>query len=281
MSNRDRDSFAALVQTGIERGMDVVEAWRAARDSRPSRDLALRRQQAIAAHQREVRRYERRRASLNTRLIGGTAVAGVAGSVGVIDVVAEIATSQAGVYGPSWIWLGAAVLGAVTALTARTGRRRLTPPPEFTAPAAPPPTLPRDAIGAAESARLVRLRVQLAEIVPALDRLQPAAAQELRRADLEAAPPLHALIERLDVLHRMRRELGPTAAGHAARVAAEEVRDRLDAGCRTYEQLLTASASLLAAPDVARSTAEVLTPAVQALQAYTHGLQRSAEAFGE
>ena len=281
MVYRDRDSFAALVQTGIERGLDVVEAWRAARDSRPSRDLAQRRQQAIAAHQREVRAYERRQSRLSARIVGGTAVAGVAGTVGVIDVIAEVTTAQAGVYGPSWIWLGGAIVGAVVAVTGRSARARLAPPPEFTVPAAPPPTLPRDAIGAAEAGRLIRLRVQLAELVPALERLQPDAAQELRRADLEAAPPLHALIERLDVLDRMRRELGPTKAGHAARVAAEDVRVRLDAGCVTYEQLLTASASLLAAPDVSRSTAAVLSPAVQALQAYTHGLQRSADAFGD
>lgn len=269
-----------MVQTGIERGLDVVEAWRAARASKPSRELAAARQRAIAAHDREVRRYERRRANLTTRTIGGTAVAGVAGTVGTIDVIAEVATSQAGVYGPSWIWLGAAVVGAITAITARRSARSLVPPPDFIAPIGPPPALRPDAIGADESSRLTRLRVQLAEIVPTLDALHPAAADDLRRADHEASPPLHALVVRLEVLDRMRRELQDTPAATAATTAAEQVRARLDAGCATYEMLLTASASLLAAPDVTRSTAEVLTPAIEALHAYTHGLQRSAETFG-
>ncbi len=269
-----------MVQAGIERGLDVVEAWRAARASKPSRALEAQRQQAIAAHTRDVRRYERRKAGLTTRTIGGTAVAGVAGTVGAIDVIAEVTTSQAGVYGPSWMWLGAAVIGAVTALTARRGARSLTPPPDFVAPIGPPPVLKPDAIGSAESARLIRLRVQLAGIVPTLDALHPQAAADLRHADTEASPPLHALIERLDLLDRMRRELGTSPAADAATTAAIQVRERLDAGCQTYEMLLTASASLLAAPDVTRSTTEVLTPAIEALQAYTHGLQRSAETYG-
>lgn len=280
MARPDRESFAAVVQAGIERGLDVVEAWRAARASKPSRALEAARQRAVVAHTREVRRYERRRATLTTRTIGGTAVAGVAGTVGTIDVIAEVATNQTAVYGPSWMWLGAAVIGAVTAFTARRRARSLTPPPAFVAPIGPPPTLRPDAIGAGESQRLIRLRVQLADIVATLDALHPAAAADLRQADIEASPPLHALIERLELLDRMRRELGNSPAADAATTAAMQVRERLHAGCQTYESLLTASASLLAAPDVSRSTAEVLTPAIEALQAYTHGLQRSAETFG-
>ena len=178
------------------------------------------------------------------------------------------------------MWLGAAAIGAVTAITARTSRTRITPPADFVPPVGPPPSLRPGAIGAAESVRLTRLRLQLADIVPTLDALHPAAAQDLRSADTEASPPLHALIVRLDVLDRMRQELGVCPAAQAATDAAHQVRARLEAGCRTYEALLTASASLLAAPDVSRSTDEVLTPAIEALHAYTHGLQRSAETFG-
>ena len=268
-----------MVAVGIERGLDVVDAWRAARSTRPQRALEAHRQKAVAAHAREVRRYERRKASLATRVIGGTAVAGVAGTVGAIDVITEVTTAQEGVYGPSWIWLGTAVLGAVTAFIARRSQRDLTPPADFTPPIGPPPTLRPDAIGSTEATRLIRLRVQLAEIVPALDVLHPTAAADLRRADQEASPPLHALSVRLDLLDRMRRDLGSSSAADAATTAAQQVRARLSAGCQTYEQLLTASASMLAAPDVTRSTVEVLTPAIEALHAYTHGLQRSAETF--
>ena len=35
---------------------------------------------------------------------------------------------------------------------------------------------------------------------------------------------------------------------------------------------------MLAAPDIARSTDEVLTPALEGLVAYTHGLQRASGA---
>lgn len=279
MGRSDRDAFAAVVQAGIERGLDVVEAWRSARTTKPSRALEAQRQQAIAAHAREVRRYKRRKARLTTRTIAGTAVAGVAGTVGAIDVIVEAATSQAAVYGPSWMWLGAAVIGAVSALTARRSAATLTQPPAFVAPVGAPPHLRADAIGAEEAARLTLLRVQLAGIVPTLDAVHPSAAADLRQADVEASPPLHALVERLELLDRMRRELDTSPAGSAATDAALQVRARLNDGCQTYERLLTASASLLAAPDVSRSTTEVLTPAIEALQAYTHGLERSAETF--
>lgn len=282
MGSADRDQFAALVQSGISRGLDVVDAWRIARNNRPSRqtrEWELQRQRAIATHERNVRKYERRSSRLRTQSITGTAVAGVAGTVGVIDVIAEAVTGQAGVYGPSWMWLGAAIIGAVSALTARRTSSQLATPPAMAALPGPPPNLPTDAIGASESAYLTRLRIQLATVLPQIESLQPAAAEELRVADSEAAPPLHSLIERLAVLDRMQRELEGTTAGQAARNAAVEVRDRLATGAATYEQLLSASAALLAAPDAARSTSEVLLPAIEALTAYAHGLQRSAETF--
>jgi hypothetical protein len=282
MGKSDREQFAALVQSGISRGLDVVDAWRVARDNRPSRqtrEWEMQRQRAIAAHDRSVRKFERRKSRLRTQSIAGTAVAGVAGTVGVIDVVSEAVTSQAGVYGPSWMWLGAAIIGAVSALTARRTSAQLPSPAAVAAIPGPPPPLPTDAIGAHEAAYLTRLRVQLSTVLPQIEYLQPAAAEELRAADAEAAPPLHSLIERLAALDRMQRELEGTTAGDSARRAAIEVRDRLATGASTYEQLLSASAALLAAPDSARSTSEVLLPAIEALTAYAHGLQRSADTY--
>ncbi len=69
-----------------------------------------------------------------------------------------------------------------------------------------------------------------------------------------------------------------TPAEAAATTASVEVRERLATGCTTYERLITASATMLAAPDIARSTDEVLTPALEGLVAYTHGLQRASGA---
>ena len=278
------EQFARLVQAGISRGLDVVEAWRVARQDRPPREIRLARaehERALAAHQRQIARYRRRRDRLATQSIAGTAVAGVAGTVGVIDVIAEVATAQVGVYGPSWMWLGAAVVGAVVALSSRRARARLAPADESRAPLTPPAALDPDAIGSAEAMRLGRLRTHLAQLVPALQRLHPDAAAELRRADAEAAPPLHALIDRLAILDRIRRDVPGTTAAEAACQAAEEVRARLATGCDTYERLLAASASLLAAPEAARGTDAILGPALQAMSAYAHGLQRSAEALGD
>ena len=279
MGNQDPEQFVAKVQAGITRGMDVVDAWRAARAQRPTqheRALAEQHRRAIASHEREVRAYQRRKGRARARTIGGTAVAGVAGTVGALDVVVEATTSQVGVYGPSWMWLAAAVAGGVTAWTARGAAKGLVPPAAFSPPALPPPRLNAQAIGALEADRLNTLRSQLSEILGPLERLEPPAAQELRRVDLEAAPPLHALIERLDVLDRMQRDIPNTPAAASARAAAEQVKQRLAIGCSTYETLLSAAAGLLAVPDMSRSTQEILAPAVQALTAYAHGLQQAA-----
>lgn len=275
----DPDQFARVVQASIARGMDVVEAWRQARAQRPTpqaRQLHAEHQRLATQARREVSRHRRRDQRLQAQVTAGTAVAGVAGTIGVIDVIAEAATSQAAVYGPSWIWIGTAVAGAVVAIVSRRARATMPPEPAFAVPPPPPAPVPRQAIGAEQAQRLTSLRLQLSQVIPAMARLHPGAAEELRRADAEAAWPLHGLVERLGVLDRIRREMPGTQAEAAATAAAVEVRDRLAAGCGTYERLLAASATLLAAPDIARSTDEVLVPALEGLTAYTHGLQRAA-----
>lgn len=284
MATREGDQFARVVQSSISKGMDVVEAWRRAKSDRPTpeeRQLRAEHDRAVAMHNREVSRYTRRERRLQTQVTAGTAVAGVAGTIGAIDVIAEAATSQTAVYGPSWMWVAAAVTGGVIAVASRRARKALPPPPRNDVPPPPPPALPDSAIGATESRRLAGLRSQLATLLPTMHRLHPDAADELRRADLEAAPALHFQIERLAVLHRIRVEMPGTTAEEAATVAAVEVRTRLTTGCETYEQLLAASATMLAAPDMSRGTGEILGPALNALSAYAHGLQRTAEALGQ
>jgi hypothetical protein len=121
------------------------------------------------------------------------------------------------------------------------------------------------------------VRVQIMNMAPSLEHLYPGAGDALRRADNEAAGPLTALAERLVVLDQLQRELpGTTAAVSAAR-SAELVRGRLADGCATYDELLAAAARLLAAPDATRSTAQILSPAVDAMLAYAHGLQKAAD----
>lgn len=284
---RDPEELARLVETGLARGLDLVDAFRSATARYPGgggpgvRSLERQHRKAVEQHRKAVKRYERTVSSLRTQATAGTAVAGVAGTVGAIDVVTEAVTSQAGVYGPSWMWLGGAVIGGVTAFAARRRLRETKPPAPLTLPLPPPAPLPPTARGAAESARLSALRVQLAQVVPAVARLHPGAAEELLRADSDAAPAMNALVERLAVLHRIEQDMPGSQPAVAAGAAGEEVRVRLASGVTTYERLLAASATLLAAPDPGRSADEVLGPAVDGLTAYAHGLTRSAQAFDQ
>jgi hypothetical protein len=275
----DRDQFARVVQAGISRGMDVVDAWRQARAQRPSaqaRALQIEHDRRLAEQQRALRRHQRRQRTLDNEVTGGVAVAGVAGTLGVLDIIIESTAATSGVYGPAWVWVALAAGGGVVAAVARRKRAQLPPPPRVDAIPSAPAAIPAHAIGAEQAQRLTSLRLQLAQVIPAIERLHPDAAADLRRADLEAAPQLHALVDRLVVLHGIRIEMAGTQAEAAATSAAVEVRERLTTGCATYERLIAASATMLAAPDIARGTDEVLAPALEGLTAYTHGLKRAA-----
>ena len=275
----DRDQFARVVQAGISRGMDVVDAWRQARAQRPSaqaRALQAEHDRRLAEQQRALRRHQRRQRTLDNEVTGGVAVAGIAGTLGVLDIIIESTAATAGVYGPAWMWVALAAGGGVVAAVARRKRAQLPPAPRVDAIPSAPAAIPAHAIGAEQAQRLTSLRLQLAQVIPAIERLHPDAAADLRRADLAAAPQLHALVDRLVVLHGIRIEMAGTQAEAAATSAAVEVRERLTTGCATYERLIAASATMLAAPDIARGTDEVLTPALEVLTAYTHGLKRAA-----
>ena len=275
----DRDQFARVVQAGISRGMDVVDAWRQARAQRPSaqaRALQAEHDRRLAEQQRALRRHQRRQRTLDNEVTGGVAVAGIAGTLGVLDIIIESTAATAGVYGPAWMWVALAAGGGVVAAVARRKRAQLPPAPRVDAIPSAPAAIPAHAIGAEQAQRLTSLRLQHAQVIPAIERLHPDAAADLRRADLEAAPQLHALVDRLVVLHGIRIEMAGTQAEAAATSAAVEVRERLTTGCATYERLIAASATMLAAPDIARGTDEVLTPALEGLTAYTHGLKRAA-----
>jgi uncharacterized membrane protein YdbT with pleckstrin-like domain len=259
--------------------MDVVDAWRQARAQRPSaqaRALQAEHDRRLAEQQRALRRHQRRQRTLDNEVTGGVAVAGVAGTLGVLDIVIESTTATAGVYGPAWVWVALAAGGGVVAAVARRKRAQLPPAPRVDSIPSAPTAIPAHAIGAEQAQRLTSLRLQLAQVIPAIERLHPDAAADLRRADLEAAPQLHALVDRLIVLHGIRIEMAGTQAEAAATSAAVEVRERLTTGCATYERLIAASATMLAAPDIARGTDEVLAPALEGLTAYTHGLKRAA-----
>ncbi len=275
---RDPAEIAALVEQRVEQGLDLVDSFLFAtgRGSHKSgRALANEHRKAVAQQEREQRAHAARRSSLRSQEVGGAIVTGVAGSVGVIDAITTAAGG--GIAGPAPLWFVAAGIGLIVAVRGRRRLRRMGPAPEAVALVAPPPRLRRGAIGAAEVARFSSVRVQIMTMAPSLDRLHPGAGDELRRADLEAAGPLTSLCERLAVLDDLQRELPGTTAAATAATSAGEVRDRLAAGCATYDDLLSAAAELLAAPDLGRRTSDVLDPAVTAMLAYAHGLRRASD----
>ena len=205
-------------------------------------------------------------------MTGGAVVAGVGGAIGVIDAAAPGWDTL-----PLWMWFGGAAIGLFVSVRARLRLRTIGPPPIVLDPVAPPPVLPRGAVGSGEVGHFTSVRVQIVTIAPQLDRLYPGSGAELRRADLEAAAPLTALCERLLVLDQMQRELPGTSAAASAATSAALVRSRLADGCTKYDELLAAAARLLSAPDMTRSTDAILGPAVDAMVAYAHGLSRAAD----
>jgi hypothetical protein len=274
-SRRDPAELAALIEQGMAKGLDVVDAFRAATGKGPhkqSKALEVEHRKALAANRKTVSTYTNRLHTLKSEMTGGAVVAGVGGAVGVIDAV-----SGGFMFGPAWMWLGGAAIGLVVSVRARLRLKHVGPPPIVLDPVAPPPVLPRGSVGSGEVTRFTSVRVQIVSIAPQLDRLYPGSGAELRRADLEAAAPLTALCERLLVLDQLQRELPGTSAATSAARSAELVRTRLADGCSTYDELLAAAARLLSAPDMTRSTAAILGPAVDAMLAYAHGLQRAAD----
>lgn len=281
MSGKRRDSadLTALIEQGISRGLDVVDAFMAvARTPGSTRALARDHRRALAVQQRILKRHERRILRWRRTFTSGVVLAGATGSIGVLDLALEAGGTQ-GAIGPWPLWFVLAGFGAAFAIRARMKLRRAVAP-DLPALGAPPPgLLPRQAIGANEVSRFVSVRMQLVHVAASVDVLNPAAGDELRRADAQAAGPLTALAERLALLHQLQVELPDSTVAEAARTSADVVRERLAAGCGMYEELLAAAARLLAAPDPGQNTGAILDPAVQAMIAYAHGLQRASETF--
>jgi hypothetical protein len=268
---RDPAELAALIEQRVSRGIDLVDSFLAVTGKGPrasSKALALEHHKAVAANRRDVARHRTRVSTLKTEVTGGAVVAGVGGSIGLIDALAGPPSSL-------WLWFGAAGVGLLVSVRARSRLRKVGPPPRELALVGPPPAIPRGAVGSAEITRFTSVRVQIMNMAPSLERLYPGAGDELRRADNEAAGPLTALAERLVVLDQLQRDLPGTSAAAQAEASAQIVRARLAEGCDTYDALLSAAARLLSEPDMGRSTEDVLGPAIRAMVAYAHGLQRA------
>ena len=242
----------------LARGADWAQV--VAQSFRPL-DQDMVREKAKQEQAKRLTRYARKRERLarRTAVLATSAVAFVA-----VDATAELNHSTTVVL---------AVAGGFSAFFAgRSFWRRRTMQAPVPVPL-PPPSLPPDAIGAPEAARLAHVRAQLGSMVESVSQLHPDAGRELKRADDEAGKSFGPLVERLQVLDRIRRQMPAGPAATSATESAQGIARRLDVGIDSYERLLASAATMLGSPDItAHGISDELQSAAQALTAYTHGL---------
>jgi len=255
----------------VEQGLDVAEAYSAAKGTgtKATREYG----KAMDKHAKAVRKHQDRVQEQRRAAVTLTAVSGAAAVLGIIDVAATTGGGDA-IPGPPWMWLLGSALAAVSAVRKRyAAAHAVAPEPPALASSYAASDIRRDAIGWAEAQGLDAVRRQLVAMVPAVAALHPDAGRELRSADDEAAPALAAQVTRLAVLDQVRRDLPGSQAAVAATDAAEQVRARLAEGVAVYDRLLAAASTMLASPDLGRSSIDVLGPASDALTAYAAGLR--------
>ena len=252
----------------VEQGLDVAEAYSAAKGSgtKATREYG----KAMDKHAKAVRKHQERVQEQRREAVTLTAVSGATAVLGVIDA----ASPGASIPGAPWMWLIGSALAAVSAVRKRyAAGHSVAPEPPALASSYAASDIRRDAIGWAEAQGLAAVRRQLVAMVPADAALHPEAGKELKAADDEAAPALAAQVTRLAVLDQVRRDLPGSQAAAAAGDAAELVRARLAEGVAVYDRLLAAASTMLASPDLGRSSLDVLGPASDALTAYAAGLR--------
>ena len=250
--------ISAMVEAGIARGLNVIDAFTAATGNR-TLDRAHKKE--LATQKSARRKHQARVESFRFGAVagGGTAIAG-----GALAIV---------ISNPA-LWL-IAVGGAVISIMSIRGWRRLGPEPVGRGSVAPATPLPRGAIGRDCVKRYLAVRTQVVNMSSSVSVLHPAAGKELVNADAQAAVALNTLCDRLLVLHQLAASLPGTAAAASAASAAQVVASRLALGCDSYENLLAAAAELLASPDIAGMVN--LQPAADSLIAYSHGLMRASD----
>ncbi len=228
--------------------------------------MAEARRAAIAAHEARLRQHRGRIAASRAGMVAGgagTAVLGVA------------SVSAAGGGTP----LEAVLLGGLAAASAamgwRSGRRATvlrTHPPVPQLPPPPPVRLRPGARGAEQADRVANALLNLYDLVPNVGRLHPDAGRELWRTVSDVDPLLRGQVDRLASLDRIEHDMPGSRAAEAAVAAGAEVTRRLRTGADALEELIAAAARMLAAPDIGDGVTDVLAPAINSLQAFTHGL---------
>lgn len=249
---------SAMVEAGIARGLNVIDAFTAATGNR-TLDRAHKKE--LAAQKRAHRKYRARLDSLRFGAIagGGTAIAG--GTLALVSV-------------SPGLWILSAT-GAVISFVSIRRWRRIGERPMVRNLVPPASQLPRGAIGRDCVKRYLTVRTQVVNMSASVSVLHRDAGLEMANADAEAAVALNALCDRLMVLHQLGSSLPGTAAATSASTAAAVVASRLELGCEGYDNLLAAAAELLATPDIGGMVN--LQPAADSLIAYSYGLMRASD----
>jgi len=267
--SKDIARLGERVAALVEQGLDVAEAYSTTMGTgtKATREHA----KAMEKHAKAVRKHEERLAESRRESVTLTAVSGATAVLGVIDLASGAANALPG--SPA-LWLVVSALAGVTAVRKRYFlKNAVAPEPPTLATSYAANDIRREAIGWAEAQGLAAVRRQLVAMVPAVAALHPEAGKELKAADDEAAPALAAQVTRLAVLDQVRRDLPDSRAAVAAAGSAEQVRARLAEGVAVYDRLLAAASTMLASPDLGRSSIDVLGPASDALTAYAAGLR--------
>lgn len=278
--------WGELVTRAVVWSRDRVEAAKEDRLRRtdPVYLARVRRQAALEqrarAEQAQVvasERYQAKLRRLGSRASTGAYVAAGTAGLGVVDVATGIG-GQVGLDGlipaSPGLWFVASAVSGLIAWRARAKLHSATPPPAIPLPAVPPPVLAPGTVGAEEAADVYRAEAQLIAMIPAVDQLHAEAGLSLRHTLHNVQPRMHALIERLELVANIDVLRAPQAAE-----AAETLRRRLRQGVVSYDRLIAATATLLAAPDPAGTATDSLAMAAHELEAYAAGLTAAADVF--
>ena len=258
---------AARAAAGFYRG------WRTGRAPAPN-PMEVGRSRAAERHQIALSGYRSKLAALRVRLL--------AAGAGVIGGAAVAASSLDGMptEAPLAVLGGSAVvIGAWQAIASRNQLRTLEQPAAPPPVVLPPPGLPPGSPGAASAERVTGLRMHIIELLPAVEQLQPRAADQIRAADAATPPGMHALVERIRSMRRIIREMPGSTAAQSAQITINALLVRLNEGASAYQELLAAVIDLSSAPALSGGPAATLRPAIQDMHAYAAGLQRAAETW--
>jgi hypothetical protein len=253
-----------------------MDLFRSAREAAvvASDPVAQRERTMVVAHQMAVSRREAAQRKHAFRVSGLKTQAVVAGgAAGVLGV----ATLGSGFNPIGDIILAglAAASGVVSFRSSRKARELAAHPPEVAVPPLPPARLRPGARGAAQAERVRLALLHMYDLIPNVYALHPQAGHDLGRAVSEVEPLLRGQVERLAALDRIECEMPGSTPAWAAAKGAADIANRLDAGAVALEDLITAAATMLAAPDLIDGVTEVLLPAIDSLAAYAYGLHQA------